>query len=219
MMRLLVVAVIALTLVACDMDDDARDAPTATPAAVESPTAVAERSPPAVDARRQTIAGCPVDDAALCQFALDLRDAVASANLAPIEARLIAEERPCAGTFTLADGDIGCDSEGDTSEPVVAYFHYGSDCCYVPPGQFAQLLLVALGQPVDDTWRIWGILEGSQFWDGAPSVLLIRGAPDDRQVIEFGATGSDDSIGIAGLIRGTVMSLYIFPDAQLKAWR
>jgi len=237
-MRLLFAAIVSFSLIACDPGGDANDAVTAAPTGAVGTPSIARptSSPPQATATStgagtptrvvppansppQTTGGCPVDDAALCDLALELREAVASGDLTAIEARLIAVEHPCAGTFTRADENIGCDSADDTSEPVVEYFAYGTDCCYVVPGRFAHFLAVALGPPVDDTWRIWGIIEGSPFWDGQPSVLLIRGVPDDRQVIEFGTTRTGDGIGIPGMIRGTVLSLYIFPGATLKPWR
>ncbi|HET6615369.1 MAG TPA: hypothetical protein VFH62_05740 [Dehalococcoidia bacterium] len=216
-----VLAILLVVTGACDSDGDAPATNTMARGSAVAPATMSEPTltPPPVDAPPQSRDGCPVEDEALCQLALDLRGAVATGDLASIQARVVPQRRPCAATFTLTDIDIGCATQDDVSDPVVAYRAYGSDCCYVPVDRFQQFLALALGQPVDDSWRIWGIIEDSAFWESRRSVLLIRGAPADRQVIEFGIAGDGSKLGLFGIIRGTVATLNVPPDARLLPWR
>ena len=218
--RVVLLSLLLLLLAACEGDGSADgDTPTPAPTIAATPPAGPGSIAPPLDVPIQTAASCPIDDETLCALALDLRNAVATGGMDAIASRLMLRERPCAGIQWFVDREVGCTSSAGTTVPVAPIFNYGSDCCYADREFFLQMFELRLGLTVDDTWRIWGFVQGSPFWEGARAVLLIRGAPEDRQVVEIGTSDASAAPGITGAIFGTVSTLYINPGATLVTWK
>jgi hypothetical protein len=177
-------------------------------------------TPPSALAARED---CPViDEPVLCAFAIQLQTAMnSSTGAALLSSVLDGKSRPCQSTFAPAGEDIGCDSETDTSDPVVKFFPYYSDCCWLKVDRFLPLFEEWLASPDAGAgqWRAYGILEGSPFWERSPAVFLARGSARDAPVIEVSVTPNvQGTVTSTGLIHGNLDLVFVFPEATLFTW-
>jgi hypothetical protein len=154
-----------------------------------------------------------------CGFARDIAAAATARDMTFFEEQLLARPTPCQRQPSLPEG---CDA---TTESVLALpsFQYGTDCCYVSPQTFLAELLYGLDQvsidaPAPVAWEPYAIIRDSQFWTGDVSIL-IRSAAPTAGVIEFGVRQEEGRLRILGMIRGTMGTLYVFPEADFREIR
>jgi hypothetical protein len=221
-------AVLALLAAGCSGDDDPAPIPTESPpATIASPTPIAPAStavptatpmPPVITAPA-TMARCPVDDDALCRFALDLQDALNANDVNFLVDRLTAEERLCQGTYFLLEDDIGCESDTDMSDPVVSNFNFASDCCFTTPAAFADYFAEYLADAENDSlWRVYALVDAHPFSDGH-EVILFRGAGDEAPVVMVGTQPGTDSYTTPGIVKGSRGTFGVsYPGAVLLPW-
>lgn len=162
---------------------------------------------------------CPVDDAPLCELASSIEDALNAGDAGFIANRAVAQSRPCRSVFWDAMDDIGCEGDLETgmTVPVVTFLRYQSDCCVVPAELFEQRLQAWLDDADSlDDWRVLGIEVGDTAWNHQPGVILVRGDGGQAPLITVGV--AEDRSRFAGVIAGSLWSLFIFPDAELLPW-
>jgi hypothetical protein len=224
MIRRIVAVGATLVLVACggsSTDEPTTAVPsttatTSTPAATptQSPYGTALITPPPDEALRT---GCPVDDLAICDLALGVEAALNGGDAGFIADRAVAESRPCRNVFWAAMDDIGCATETDMTIPVISLLYYQSDCCVVAAELFEQRLQAWLDERDSAVaWRLVGIEVGDTAWNHQPGIILVRGNGEQAPLITVGVT--EDRSRIAGVIVGSLWSLFIFPDAELLPW-
>ena len=167
---------------------------------------------------------CPISEISLCGAALELRTAARANDIAFITERLAPSFGHCAD-----QQEIGCqpESSGSPSPPVVAWFNYSSDCCYISVdgfrGQLTRLLPRAKAGTSDrvgaGAWNLLGVLTGGSFWQSKMAVILTALLDDNqRWVIEIGIDPSGGQWKILGAIQGPVGAYYKFPEAELHRW-
>ncbi len=217
---------IAFTVVACSED---ADAPVVTPT-VSAVASTPTTSPPTPEptptplatpiAEAATLDGCPVDDAKLCQFALDAQDALNAEVMEFFVSRLAARERPCRDTIHSGEDDVGCPSSDEgTSVPLVGVLFYQSDCCLVLPERFEERFgrwLVFESQ--EGEWRVYAIERGGSTWDGAATVVLVRGTAPTAPLVTVGTT-PDGELRVPGVIVGSLANIFLFPDREFLLWQ
>ncbi len=200
---------VGLGLLGCSGGDG--DAPPGSPTAMPSETAT-----PAIFLTPAAPLNCPLTDPFVCKLALDLQAALETKDIAAIAQLLLATRRPCSEISWQSGDDVGCTSASDTSDPVVSWFSYGSDCCVAHPllfaGRLAEFLDVSPGG-----WRAAGIVENEPFWPSRYAILMSAGDPTSAPVVEFGLS-EEQSGKIAGAIWAPAGPPQIHPDATLRLW-
>ncbi len=167
---------------------------------------------------------CPINNASLCGAALELRAAARANDIAFFIERLAPSFGHCAD-----QQEIGCqpDATGSPSPPVVAWFNYSSDCCYISAdgfrGQLTRLLPSAKAGTSDRAgageWNLFGVLTGASFWQSKTAVILTAVFDhNQRWVIEIGVDLSGQQWKILGAIQGSVGAYYKFLEAELHRW-
>lgn len=180
-------------------------------------------STPASPTPSLSLAGCPVDDDALCQFAVDVQAALNAGDISLITDRLVTQERPCNVTFSLVEDDIGCESPDDTSDPVVEYFNYGSDCCFKTPEQFAEALREWLDQTRDGQWRIESVMDDIFLNKDVTNLMFTYTREgtvgQDDPVITVRVQPADGQLSVRGITKGVRATRYVPPEAEVLPWQ
>jgi hypothetical protein len=125
-----------------------------------------------------------------------------------IASRLAPEARPCQGTFAPIGEDIGCESEQDTSDPVVLLIGFSSDCCHFRPERFVEELSDWVNETSDGAaWRLYGVIPDAVLYDAATSIVLTRGTGPEAPVLMVAVT--DDSAAIPWIAKGPFELMYL----------
>jgi len=167
---------------------------------------------------------CPISDASLCAAALKLRAGARAGDIDFFIERLAPSFQHCAD-----QQKIGCKpgGAGSPSPPLVAWFNYSSDCCYVSTDEFRDQLarLLPRSKPAASDsagagdWNLFGVLNGASFWQSKTAVVLTALLDVNlRWIIEIGVERSGEQWKILGAIQGPVGAYYKFPDAELHRW-
>jgi hypothetical protein len=221
-LALTIAAVIAMAT-ACDDDgaqpDDPSPSPTQTVA--PAPTRAAYMPDPPASDEPATIGACPVDDPALCDFAVELQSALNAGDVGFIVDRLAPRERPCRDVIYASDDDVGCTTSEGTSEPVVFWLVTQGDCCSTGPARFRQSLEEFLvdASVEDGRWRVYGVMsEHPGSFRGDSTILLMKGTGENAALLNFGTVREGDRPLIRGAIHGTRASFFVFPGSELARW-
>jgi hypothetical protein len=209
---------LTVTGVACS-EADAPVATTTTPgtstATTTSQTPETRETPHATPiAEAATLDGCPVDDVALCQFALDAQNALNADEMEFFVSRLSPFISDCRG---VSLGPLpGC--EGRTpgpSGPVVGVLGNSSDCCLVDPADFETQLRERLDRvTTDGAWRVYAVDRRTDH----DRVVIVRGTSTLPAMLSIGLT-TDGELGIPTVTVGALGGLYVFPDSEFLYWR
>jgi hypothetical protein len=200
-------------------DSGATAITSATPVTVPSsePSATAF---PGVPPSAAALSGCPLTDAAVCEFAIQLQDALNASDLAFLTQRLAPQVRPCRDTIHALEEDVGCETTEGMSAPVVTLLRFQGDCCATRPENFERQLSRWMSERDNgEPWRLYGVVADAPLWDGGAEILLVQGSSEDAPTIGAGASKTAGEIHMPGAIIGSRNALYISPAEQLLPWR
>jgi hypothetical protein len=226
--RIAALALISLALLAAGCSDGGNapgstDTPTpvsATPAAsLTPPPNPAPTELPPILTTPATIDGCPLGDVALCALAIDVQQALNVGDLATFFAATAPQVRPCSQTSALTDDNIGCASPDDTSDPVLALFNFGSDCCYTTAQGFESALTQWLADTDSaETWRLYGLVPRALLTADVPAIVLVQGSDDAAPLLYVLTVDAPSGYAVPGVIKGALNQLYLRPDDELLPW-
>jgi len=174
---------------------------------------------PAVPSSLATRAGCPIDDVALCEFAVALQDALNAAAVNFITQHLVSEARPCRNVIYAPDEDVGCATPEATSLPLVILLRFQGDCCSTRAERFEPQLVQWIDKRANgQRWRLYAVVPRAPLWDGGAEILVVRGEADDAPTIGVGTSRREQIISVPGVIIGSRAALFVGPDEELLPW-